>query len=698
MANWKVDIGGGSQAFGQSLLASAQKRSKKRRKKAKIAGYAALALGIGDMVMQRRANSRLEHLKRTNTVAEAAALANFKQASSFYDLQVKDMITKGINVNDVREGGDVHNYLRHLEMERINRAEGITSTMQNADPSIMEQIRSQATIQSADNLREYQKKYAKYGQYIDDGVLVSEEKIKAPYEKILIDATNRLTSPDNTSIIRAGLNKIGITKSNEDLYTDIKLGGDTFKVSYETAEAFRDRVQMSTDQSKALDDLIAQSTEQYGPVKALELKRAIVIDEPDNAREVKIYASSFKAVENQVMDTSGIDAKYIKDGKIDWNQVQADGIDIKLNSGFLAEVSTEAYNGVSDGDKALSKAELEMVFENLTSVEVNNFRTSVFNSLKLLEREAFNIAATPNDPNPIIDITPEMMAQAINETIRENFIFTKEEGDQRVFDTAWRDKNNLYVSKFNVISDTEKALMRKSKEEQQQFIQQKLEGLEEKERTMAEALMAMDPVAITNDFKKNMEEGQSLSELNRMRDLIKEYRPELEDEVDNIMADYAPPPPPQIEEIEVTATRRQMDEILETPTTPTTPEIEEIEVTAEKRPEIEPEVVATPKKKRKTETKAEGKARRAREKAERKAKEKEIIGNVGSLLERVVPAVLSSIDQTRIEKLEKAIAKEQYGPVGSLIKKHTGTAYRKLSMEERKLAAEDIIKAILKGE
>ena len=128
------------------------------------------------------------------------------------------------------------------------------------------------------------------------------------------------------------------------------------------------------------------------------------------------------------------------------------------------------------------------------------------------------------------------------------------------------------------------------------------------------------------------------------------------------------------------------------------PEIEEIEVTAEKRPEIEPEVVATPKKKRKTETKAEGKARRAREKAERKAKEKEIIGNVGSLLERVVPAVLSSIDQTRIEKLEKAIAKEQYGPVGSLIKKHTGTAYRKLSMEERKLAAEDIIKAILKGE
>ena len=81
---------------------------------------------------------------------------------------------------------------------------------------------------------------------------------------------------------------------------------------------------------------------------------------------------------------------------------------------------------------------------------------------------------------------------------------------------------------------------------------------------MAEALMAMDPVAITNDFKKNMEEGQSLSELNRMRDLIKEYRPELEDEVAKIMADYAPPPPPQIEEIEVTATRRQMDEILET--------------------------------------------------------------------------------------------------------------------------------------
>ena len=56
------------------------------------------------------------------------------------------------------------------------------------------------------------------------------------------------------------------------------------------------------------------------------------------------------------------------------------------------------------------------------------------------------------------------------------------------------------------------------------------------------------------------------------------------------------------------------------------------------------------------------------------------------------------MDKTRIENLEKAIAKEQYGSVGSLIKQYTGTAYRKLSMEERKLAAEDIIKAILKGE
>ena len=695
MANWKVDIGEGSQAYGQSLLASAQKRSKKRRKKAKIAGYAAMALGIGDMVMQRRANSRLEHLKNSNTLAEAAALADLKQASSFYDLQVKDMIKAGINVNDVREGGDVHSYLSDLELARIKRKKGVTSTMQNADPAIMEQIENQAFLQGGDNLREYQKKYAKYGQYIDDGVLVSEEKIKAPYEKILVDATNRLTSPDNTSIIRAGLNKIGITKSNEDLYTDIELGGDTFKVSYQTAEDFRNRVQMSTDQSKALDDLITESTQQYGPVEAFEIKRAIVIDEPDNARELKIYATSAKAVDSQVMSTEGIKAEFITDGKVDWTKVIADGGEIQLNSGFLAELSTDTYNGVSDNDKTLSKAELEMVFENLTQEEKNNFRTSVFNSLKLLEREAFNIAATPNDPNPIIDITPEMMSQAVNETIKENFIFTEEKGDQRELDTAFLSKNNLYVSKFEVISDTKKAMMRKSKEEQQQIIIQKLEGLEEKERTMAESLIAADPVAITNDFKKNMEEGQSLSELNRMRDLIIKYRPELLDDVENIMADYIPPSP--IEEIEVTATRRQMDEILETPTTPTTPttpEIEEIEVTAEKRPEV----VATSKKKRKKETKAEGKARRAREKAERKAKEKEIIGSVGSLLERVPPAILSAMDKTRIENLEKAIAKEQYGSVGSLIKQYTGTAYRKLSMEERKLAAEDIIKAILKGE
>ena len=50
------DTSQSSLEFGESLLVDAKRRSRKRQKKANIAGYTALALNVADTVLQRRAN------------------------------------------------------------------------------------------------------------------------------------------------------------------------------------------------------------------------------------------------------------------------------------------------------------------------------------------------------------------------------------------------------------------------------------------------------------------------------------------------------------------------------------------------------------------------------------------------------------------------------------------------------------------
>ena len=52
------DTSQSSLEFGESLLADAKRRSRKRQKKANIAGYTALALNVADTVLQRRANKK----------------------------------------------------------------------------------------------------------------------------------------------------------------------------------------------------------------------------------------------------------------------------------------------------------------------------------------------------------------------------------------------------------------------------------------------------------------------------------------------------------------------------------------------------------------------------------------------------------------------------------------------------------------
>ena len=50
----------------------------------------------------------------------------------------------------------------------------------------------------------------------------------------------------------------------------------------------------------------------------------------------------------------------------------------------------------------------------------------------------------------------------------------------------------------------------------------------------------------------------------------------------------------------------------------------------------------------------------------------------------------------RIRNLKKAIDTNKYGSVGSLLSKQTGTPYRKLTQEQREVAAKALIDELLK--
>tara|TARA_Y100000310_G_scaffold333325_1_gene410648 strand:- start:188 stop:2470 length:2283 start_codon:yes stop_codon:yes gene_type:complete len=760
MANWKVDIGEGSQAYGQSLLAGSQKKRRKRQKRARRAKWAVFGLGLGDMVMQKKAENRLKHITDNNTLAKAVAVANYKQASLFYENQVKKMIEDGVNVDDVREGGQVHDWFRNERTKVIDEDKHLTSTLTNASATLSDQISERATLESLSNLKNYRKKYSKYGRYIPEGLLVDQTTIEAPYDRIVVDATRRLAAPENTSVIRKILSKFDIGTSMQNSLFDIEVDGETIKVSKETQDAFKNRIQMNSDQQGEVDQLIADAADKYGGISKFDLKR-IITEEPDVSAMKKTYQIPAKWVDLKILDTKAMGVLDDDDSWTANGYLKEITTPLELNTNYIVGMIDAKELGITDKTgNALSIAQQKLVFENLTQTEMSNFRTSVFKDMTELYQKTYNDMLS--DPNrltkPIVDISDEMARAAIEKTIRENFTFTPEEGDTRFFNVGALPKNDIYTPAFEVVSDAQVNFSRMSKIEQEQLLVDKANLIKNKKEggdVEGAKLLAADMPQILNLLKNKIDTGASRKEIDGMTTRMEELRPGDLEEWYNVLENYTP----SIEEIEVTATKRpiakeetkedteektleeQMDEVIGDHTTPddwwTThtgpaPKVYGISgnglnyivnigngavpikgyedkwgkpaISKETKTVPIKEIKVTAKKKRKKkkkrvkETQAEGKARRKREKEARKAREKEIMGDVSLLAKRLPGVVLDSIDTQKVKKLEKAITTNKYGAVGSLIKEYTGTSYRKLSDEERKTAVQAIIDDLVKGE
>lgn len=518
------DTSQSSLEFGESLLADAKRRSRKRQKKANIAGYTALALNVADTVLQRRANKKLKDIEANNTLEMASAVANYKQASKFGSNFIDKISAAGYDTSDIRENGAVHQYFANKILPSLYTSAGYRSygSKDLSDGSIPEELRQEAYNRSKESLRAYQNNYAKYSGYFDEGIIVDQATIEDPYKRIIKDATQRITSPQNTSIVRKIVDKIRGAEDIKDSLYEVELGGSKVLVTQETYDTWNNRIQTNTDIATRRDKLIADAASKYN-MSQLEIKRDILnYDESQfnkynpNLR-TRITQKTFIKTDGTALDTDDI---RMSNGelRIDYSKVSRD--EIKINGDYfvsLLEDNDVVLPKGIDGD-SMSKEEMSQLLGGLRGDEVEIFENTL----------AFNMAIIKQkQDNPMFfEYSDDVFKEAFVTTMGQIVTFTgaKDDLSTQGIDESQR---NVVISERRIRADLTKPFpdfkispyyMNDGKgniitpsddpEEDKKIIEEIVVTAQKRKTDEGITIAEAQPMILFNDFKAQHEKGE----------------------------------------------------------------------------------------------------------------------------------------------------------------------------------------------
>jgi hypothetical protein len=516
------DTSQSSLEFGESLLADAKRRSRKRQKKANIAGYTALALNVADTVLQRRANKKLKDLEANNTLEMASAVANYKQASKFGSNFIDKISAAGYDTSDIRENGAVHQYFANKLLPSLYTSAGYRSygSKDLSDGSIPEELRQEAYNRSKESLRAYQNNYAKYSGYFDEGIIVDQATIEDPYKRIIKDATQRITSPQNTSIVRKIVDKIRGAEDIKDSLYEVELGGSKVLVTQETYNTWNNRIQNNTDIATRRDKLIADAASKYN-MSQLEIKKDILnYDESQfnkynpNLR-TRITQKTFIKTDGTALDTDDI---RMSNGelRIDYSKVSRD--EIKINGDYFVSLIEDNDIVLPKGvdGTAMGKEEMSQLLGGLRGDEVEIFENTL----------AFNMAIIKQkQDNPMFfEYSDDVFKEAFVTTMSQILTFTGAKDDKSTPEIDESQRNvvisegffgktkpfpNFKISPY-YINDGKGNIITPSDdpEEDKKIIDEAAKKNQERKEKKKITVVESDPMLLFNDFKEQHEKGE----------------------------------------------------------------------------------------------------------------------------------------------------------------------------------------------
>ena len=201
MGDWRVDSSSSesSISYGQSLLSKAKKKRKKREKKAKIAKYTALGLGIGDMILAKKANKQIEYLNEQEAFDLNQRKSDWGDKVGFE--QLYDTIYQaGYNPN---EEESYRNYFYDKAAEDYNSA--------NVDKEIHPNKDTWVDVKMGNYIKDWKGNLKDWKPWLR----ATEAEFETPVKEYYKQQIRNVLRPGNTSTVRKVLMKFGLWEDEE---------------------------------------------------------------------------------------------------------------------------------------------------------------------------------------------------------------------------------------------------------------------------------------------------------------------------------------------------------------------------------------------------------------------------------------------------------------------------------------------------
>jgi|TARA_Y100000310_G_scaffold218354_1_gene219607 hypothetical protein len=378
MALGDFDPNQSSIEFGQSLLADAERRRKKRKrssKKIKNVGYLLSALKLGDLVLATKANKKLDTFKSNLLDEQALAVNRINNASAFKTGELDDLQSWGswaLDYNDSRQwedGGLIYEAIKANQGKKLRSIMGI-GDLQPLPEDEIDAFNKDLAIATSNARNSLKAKYKKFEPSIGKDTKLVERH----YERLLEEGTKQILSPRNTSSIRKILGKFDILNKVEphlkkqeggmfgvDIYFDEKL-----------IEAHKQRLAERTQADIAYKKMLADSETQV-----IHITERINIGANEVIKKQRTkHPLAFKGLERSA---------YQVDNKTGTAKIALDFADSSQNPNIKAldAIEIQTINGTSaQGLGNLTDGEIDYKFSELWDDMDNEERKKFYHGVE----------------------------------------------------------------------------------------------------------------------------------------------------------------------------------------------------------------------------------------------------------------------------------------------------------------------------